>query len=202
MKSILMYKEIKMRKGMFGCLVVLCCGLLLSAGCAKEEVVKKDEPVTQTPVAPPQPTVQPKKIEEPVAQPVKEAPAVAAKEETGGEGSKASATNGAFDKIYFGFDKSDLSKESRDALSRNADTIKKGSDKIQIEGHCDERGSDEYNLALGERRAKAAYKYLITLGVPADRLSTISYGKERPADPGHDEAAWAKNRRDEFVIAK
>jgi peptidoglycan-associated lipoprotein len=73
---------------------------------------------------------------------------------------------------------------------------------VQIQGNCDERGSDEYNLALGERRAKVAMDYLATLGVPAERLSIISYGKEKPVDPGHDEAAWAKNRRDDFAIIK
>lgn len=78
---------------------------------------------------------------------------------------------------------------------RNNPTVK-----IQIEGHCDERGSDAYNLALGERRAKAALQYLVTLGIPDKRLSVISYGKEKPADPGHDETSWSKNRRDEFVI--
>ncbi|HYS43726.1 MAG TPA: OmpA family protein, partial [Geobacteraceae bacterium] len=90
------------------------------------------------------------------------------------------------------------------ALNKNAEYLLKKSVslKIQIEGHCDERGSDEYNLALGEKRAKAALNYLVTLGVPAARLSFISYGKEKPADPGHDDAAWAKNRRDEFAIVK
>jgi peptidoglycan-associated lipoprotein len=72
--------------------------------------------------------------------------------------------------------------------------------KIQIEGHCDERGTSEYNLALGERRANSAKKYLISLGMPADRISTISYGKEKPLDPGHNEEAWSKNRRDHFII--
>ena len=71
---------------------------------------------------------------------------------------------------------------------------------VQIQGHCDERGTNEYNLALGERRAMAAYNYLVTLGVPGDRLSTISYGEEMPVDPGHNEEAWAKNRRDEFKV--
>ena len=71
--------------------------------------------------------------------------------------------------------------------------------RVQIEGHCDERGTEEYNLALGERRANAAKQYLTTAGISAGRLSTISYG-ERPLDPGHNEAAWAKNRRDHFVI--
>ena len=87
-------------------------------------------------------------------------------------------------------------------LSKNAEILLKGKPtvKIQIAGNCDERGSAEYNLALGERRAKSAQQYLITMGVAPDRLSIISYGKEKPAVEGHDEAAWAKNRRDEFTI--
>jgi peptidoglycan-associated lipoprotein len=110
----------------------------------------------------------------------------------------------AFEKIYFDFDSYVLSQQARDVLSKNADLLKNKdtSLKIQIEGNCDERGSDEYNLALGEKRAKSAFNYLVTLGVPAERLSVISYGKEKPVDPGHDEAAWAKNRRDEFVVIK
>jgi peptidoglycan-associated lipoprotein len=71
---------------------------------------------------------------------------------------------------------------------------------VRIEGHCDERGTVEYNLALGDRRARAAKEQLVSLGVPAGRLRTISYGKERPSDPGHGEAAWAQNRRAEFVF--
>ena len=74
--------------------------------------------------------------------------------------------------------------------------------RVEIEGHCDERGSDEYNLALGEKRAKAAMAYLSTLGVPPEQLSIISYGKERPLDAGQNEESWAKNRRVEFVIVK
>ena len=71
---------------------------------------------------------------------------------------------------------------------------------VVIEGHCDERGTEEYNIALGERRANSAKKYLINLGVNPSQLSTISFGEEKPADPGHNEEAWAKNRRDEFVV--
>jgi peptidoglycan-associated lipoprotein len=72
--------------------------------------------------------------------------------------------------------------------------------KIQVEGHCDERGTNEYNLALGERRANAAKKYLVSLGVSTDRISSISYGEEKPLDAGHNEEAWSKNRRGHFVI--
>lgn len=106
--------------------------------------------------------------------------------------------------IYFDFDSYLLSSAARDTLSRNAEYLLKENMtvKIQIEGHCDERGSGEYNLALGERRAQSAYNYLVTLGVPSDRLSVISYGKELPVANGHDNDAWAKNRRDEFIITK
>ncbi len=104
-------------------------------------------------------------------------------------------------KIFFNFDSSALSQEARETLVKNAELIKQSAGfKVRIEGNCDERGSDEYNLALGERRAQGAMKYLIAMGVPAERLSMISYGEEKPIDPGHDEAAWAKNRRDDFVV--
>ena len=117
--------------------------------------------------------------------------------------SSRAALQQALEKIYFDFDSAALSESSRDTLKKDYELIKKnGAAKVEIEGHCDERGSDEYNLALGERRAKAALNYLVTLGIAPGRLSTISYGKEKPADPGHDEAAWAKNRRVEFVIVK
>jgi peptidoglycan-associated lipoprotein len=103
--------------------------------------------------------------------------------------------------IYFDFDKYDLRTDARATLDRKASFLNQNSSvRVQIEGHCDERGTEEYNLALGERRANAAKQYLTTAGISAGRLSTISYGKERPLDPGHNEAAWAKNRRDHFVI--
>jgi peptidoglycan-associated lipoprotein len=103
--------------------------------------------------------------------------------------------------IHFEFDRYDLTGEARQTLTENAKIVSNHpSLKIQIEGHCDERGSNEYNLALGERRATSAKLYLIKLGVPENRLSTISYGEERPLDPGHNEEAWAKNRRCHFVI--
>ncbi len=103
-------------------------------------------------------------------------------------------------RIHFDFDSYVLTASARKTLAQNAEVLKALSGvKVRIEGHCDERGSDEYNLALGERRAQAAMNYLATLGVPASRMSTISFGEEKPLDPGHDESAWAKNRRAEFV---
>ncbi|MSM39505.1 MAG: peptidoglycan-associated lipoprotein Pal [Geobacter sp.] len=194
-----------MRKVVFGSIVVLFSAMLVLGGCAKQEVVKKDEPVA---AAVPPSAVQPEPAkpvvqEEPVAaQPIKEAP-VTASEEQAPQASTVAASESLFEKVYFDFDSSALSQKSRDALSKNADVLKQQADmKVQIEGNCDERGSAEYNLALGERRAKAAMHYLVNLGIPASRISTISYGEEKPADPGHDEAAWAKNRRDEFLIVK
>lgn len=101
--------------------------------------------------------------------------------------------------IYFDFDKYDLRPDALETLRANADKIKQVPGVvIQIEGHCDERGTQEYNLALGEKRALATRSHLMKLGVSGDRLITISYGEEDPADPGHNEAAWAKNRRSEF----
>lgn len=103
--------------------------------------------------------------------------------------------------IRFAFDDYSLSNEAQSVLIDNAQWLKSNPDiKIQIEGHCDERGSEEYNLALGEKRAVSARDYLIQLGMQADRMSVISYGKEKPLNPGHDEKAWSENRRDEFVI--
>ncbi len=104
-------------------------------------------------------------------------------------------------KIYFAFDSATLSEEAQDALREKADFLKQHTDKtVLIEGHCDDRGSVEYNLALGQRRAETAMKYLTLLGISSDRIRTISYGKERPANTGNNEEAWAQNRRDEFVL--
>ncbi len=105
-------------------------------------------------------------------------------------------------RIYFAFDSYELNNNAKEILKKKAEILLKyPSVKLVIEGHCDERGTEEYNLALGERRARAAYEYLIMLGIEADRLSIVSYGEERPIDPRHNEEAWAKNRRDEFKIS-
>ncbi|MBN2309031.1 MAG: peptidoglycan-associated lipoprotein Pal [Candidatus Hydrogenedentes bacterium] len=105
--------------------------------------------------------------------------------------------------IYFDFDSSALRPDARETLKQNAEIMKQLPDVIiQVEGHCDERGTQEYNLALGERRALAARDFLVKLGVSGDRIITISYGEEFPADPGHDEAAWGKNRRAVFNKAE
>jgi len=103
--------------------------------------------------------------------------------------------------VFYELDSSDLSSEAQQVLQENAGVLKKfDSWQITVEGHCDERGTAEYNLALGERRAIAARDYLVSLGIPAARVKTVSYGKEFPFDQGHSESAWSKNRRAHFVI--
>lgn len=100
------------------------------------------------------------------------------------------------DRVFFDTDSSTVREDGRQTLNRQAEWLKKYTNyQITIEGHCDERGTREYNLALGERRANAARQYLIAQGIPAARLKTVSYGKERPDPVGSDEAAWARNRR-------
>lgn len=105
------------------------------------------------------------------------------------------------ERIYFDFDSYELKPEARKILQEKAKILKMYPKlKIVIEGHCDERGTEEYNLALGEKRARAAYEFLILLGINANRMQIVSYGEEYPLDPAHNETAWAKNRRDEFKI--
>jgi len=103
--------------------------------------------------------------------------------------------------VFFEYDSSELTQAGIATLNENSTTMKRNASwTVTIEGHCDERGTPEYNLVLGDRRAVAARTYLVSLGVPADKLRTVSYGKEFPFDPGHDESAYAKNRRAHFVI--
>jgi peptidoglycan-associated lipoprotein len=102
---------------------------------------------------------------------------------------------------FFAFDESTLTSDAQAALTATANWLKKNPQyNLLIEGHCDERGTEQYNLALGDRRANAAKEFLVALAVDAGRLRTVSYGEERPFDPGHDEVAWAKNRRAHLVI--
>ncbi len=122
---------------------------------------------------------------------------------TGGirAGSQQDLAATAGDRVYFAYDKSDISPEARAILTKQSDWLKKNANvTVTVEGHCDERGTREYNLALGERRATAVKNVLVALGIPANRVSTISYGKERPAVVGSTEAAWAQNRRGVTIV--
>jgi len=119
------------------------------------------------------------------------------------EAPKPEALLSELDRIHFDFDQYVLTPEAQAILAANAAYLKAHPEiSVRVEGYCDERGSDEYNLALGERRALAAKNYLQTLGVVSGRIDTISYGEEKPLDPASTEEAWAKNRRDEFKIIK
>jgi peptidoglycan-associated lipoprotein len=103
--------------------------------------------------------------------------------------------------VYFDYDKADIRDSERATLSKNADTLKRFDFlRVTVEGHCDERGTVEYNLALGERRAKATFDYLVSLGVPAERLKTVSYGKEVPVCTESNEACWQRNRRAKSTV--
>lgn len=177
--------------------LVVSIAALVAVGCAKKQTVKSDgatgAPGAATAPAPGEGTEAPVK-EAPAApaeQPVAEAPGVAVTEEKFSQ----------FDDVRFDFDQSVVNEDGRRTSQVVADYLKKNPKaKVQIEGHCDERGTAEYNLALGERRATAVMTYLASLGVSKAALSTVSFGKEKPLDPGHDEEAWAKNRRAHFVL--
>jgi len=116
-------------------------------------------------------------------------------------GDSDSGKAGALQTVYFDFNSAQLTEQTKNTLKDNADFLKKSETiEVQVEGHADERGSVQYNLALGEKRAKTVKSYLMGLGIKVKRMSTISYGKERPLTFGHDESSWSKNRRANFVI--
>jgi len=182
-----------------GMMVLICSfSLIFVGGCAKEQVVQGDVELAQ---------VQPSAEETAQAQAQAQAQAekeAALKEQALKEKAleeKILAEADSFKDIHFSFDKYDLSPEARDLLGKLADWLLEYSDfEVTIEGHCDDRGTIAYNLALGERRAEAAKAYLANLGIADARITTISYGEELPVDPGQNEAAWEKNRRGHFIV--
>ena len=114
---------------------------------------------------------------------------------------RVATQRGYLQDAFYNYDESTLSPDAQSALTSSANWLKKNPQyNLLIEGHCDERGTEQYNLALGDRRANSAKEYIVALGVDAGRIRTVSYGEERPFDPAHDEAAWAKNRRAHLVI--
>jgi peptidoglycan-associated lipoprotein len=185
------------RKTLSIIILILCFGLILM-GCPKKTVVREEPSVKRAEEL----AAGKEKAAKEEAKKAREKEfekSLVAKKEPGIEGEVLESK--LLKDIHFDFDKYDIRPGDAEVLKGNAALlIKHPTVKIQIEGHCDERGTIEYNLALGERRANSAKKYLISLGMPADRISTISYGKEKPLDPGHNEEAWAKNRRDHFII--
>ena len=158
--------------------------VLLGAGCshAKPKPTMAPQALAQAP-RPPSPPQQPVSREEPQ------------------EKGQTQANDSRPNAIFFDFDSALLRSDARATLQKVGQTLKRNNaKKVRIEGNCDERGTTEYNMALGDRRARQAEEYLQRLGVPTRRMSIVSYGSERPADPGHNEKAWAENRRDDFVI--
>jgi peptidoglycan-associated lipoprotein len=184
----------------FATVVVL--GLLAFSGAchkSKPPVARPMPPQTTAPAPADKPPMPP----EPVAEPAAPVPPEPAPAESNLRNMSLDEINknSPFQPVFFALDSFEVDGTGKQALDANAAILKKNPGwVITIEGHCDERGSAEYNLALGERRALAAKTYLLSLGVPADRLRTVSYGKEFPFDPGHDEGAWSKNRRAHFVV--
>jgi peptidoglycan-associated lipoprotein len=174
---------------------------LIGFGCAQQKAVA---PETEQPVA-----VQPqtktdegvKKAEQPAEQPVAkvESKDIPSKEAP----SKTEEISGMFNDIHFDYDRYDIRADARPALKSIADyLIKNNSNKLLVEGHCDERGTNEYNLALGDKRAKATKDYLVSLGVPSSRIEILSYGEEKPLCKEQNDGCWAKNRRAHFIVMK
>ncbi len=196
----------KMMTGMI-VLAFICSSFLLMTSCAKKQI-QVSEPV--------QPATQEVKAEVDEAKAAEEAKS-AAEQEARDEAERQARLrdlkvaqkladeirNFEAENIYFAFDRSDLTDESKSTLREKANWLRANGDySVNISGNCDERGTAEYNLALGERRAHAAKKFLMGLGISENRLATISYGEERPVDPGRNDEAWAKNRNDQFTLTK
>ena len=172
----------------FFTIFILCIGLILT-GCPKKTVVKEEPSIKKE---------EPAKVEKEKAKGEFEK-SLEAKKTPGIEGVVFESS--LLKDIHFDFDKYDIRPGDASILKENAELLKKYPKvKIQIEGHCDERGTNEYNLALGERRANSTKNYMTSLGISSERISIISYGEERPVDPGHNEEAWTKNRRAHTII--
>jgi peptidoglycan-associated lipoprotein len=189
-------KQITQQSAMLFAAVVVTA--LTIGACAK-----KAPPVAK---APPPPTsvstsTKPPAPPEPVSEPTVVPPMPVADDAISGKSLDDLNRDSPLQPVFFEVDSADLTGAGQSTLQQNAGVLKKyGNWQITIEGHCDERGTAEYNLALGERRALAARDYLVSLGIPATRVRTVSYGKEFPFDPARNDAAYAKNRRAHFVI--
>ena len=180
------------------------CGVVVMVLALVGACAKKQPPVARVTPPPPPPSAadsKPPAPLTPVAEPRPVPPEPVAEDPIASRDIGDINKNSPFQPVFFAFDSSDVDALAQQALNANAEIMKKyPSWVVTIEGHADERGTAEYNLALGERRAMSARTYLVSLGLSGDRLRTVSYGKEFPFDPGHDEAAWAKNRRAQFVL--
>jgi peptidoglycan-associated lipoprotein len=191
-----------------GIFIVLVFGLSMFAGCAEKKAVVKEGASQDQQIAADQAAkdTAAKEAADRYAREQAERDRQAklkaqAEKEQATKVEAAATVEDAVKDIYFDFNKSNIRPDAREVLKANADYFLKSNIFIVVEGYCDERGTAEYNMALGQRRAEEAKKYLVNLGVKEHKMKTISYGKEHPIDPGHDEQAWAKNRRAHFVAA-
>ena len=181
--------------------LVLSVAALVGLGCAKKQTVKSDGAQSAPGAASAPGAVGEAPMKEAPPAPVAPTPAEQLASAAAAGVAVTEEKPSQFDDVRFDFDKSEVREDGRRTCQVVADYLKKNPRaKLQIEGHCDERGTAEYNLALGDRRATAVMTYLVSLGVSKGALSTVSFGKERPLDTGHDEEAWAKNRRAHFVL--
>ena len=179
--------------------LTLVAAMLVSASCKK----KPPEPPAQEPAAPAEQPASPSLPQETVTEaPVKPAPEPGESAEDLDEVMRRqNSTRSILRTVYFDFDSSQIRDDQVAILQENAAWLRNHPQyKVVVEGHCDERDTIEYNFALGDRRARSILQYLSDLGIPKGNLRTISYGEERPADPGHDEEAYARNRRVEFTL--
>lgn len=200
-----------------GLLMVLAFSLALFSGCAEKKAVVKDEAATQEQKVAAAQDAAPAAAQQAATddEAAKKAKEQAAKDEAAREAAAREAaareawlkknaealTDLNIQNIYFDYDKSDIRPDAREILKANAEIFNKnGNAAIVVEGHCDERGTAEYNMALGERRAQETKQYLVNLGINASRIETISYGEERPLDNRSIEEAWAQNRRAQFLL--
>jgi len=178
--------------------LVLIIPALVVSGCARRGARVEERGVAgEVPpgeMAPSEEEVSPGLPEGIPEEALEELPPVAARE-------KVFLETSPLEDVYFDYDRANIRQDAAEILGRNAAWIKdRPTVEVMIEGHCDERGTVEYNLALGERRAASVRAYLVRLGIDPNKLFTISYGEERPVDPRHDEEAWAKNRRAHFLV--
>ena len=182
-------------------MMALGSSMVVLSGAKKAPPVARPMPPPPAPAATPTTPPRPPSPPEPVAAPTVVPPEPVREDAITSASLDDLNRSAPLKPVFFALDSDALSAEAQKALDENAAVIKRyPAWALTLEGHCDERGTAEYNLALGERRAVAARANLVSMGIPADRLRTISYGKEFPFDPGHDDAAWAKNRRTHFVI--
>lgn len=196
----------KKNLSLIGLIMAFALSCVLLVGCAEKQAVVKDESMQEQKAASAQATPATVTDDEAARRAKEQADREAALKAQAEKDARARRNAAALadlniQNVYFDYDQSSIRSDAREILKSNSEIFTKNSGAtIVVEGHCDERGTAEYNMALGERRAQEVKQYLVNLGIPATRIETISYGEEKPLDPGHDEAAWAQNRRAQFLL--